>query len=190
MTLVPAMAAVVVALLLAAAGGTARWLRRRFVVVNVEGQSMEPVLHGQDRVVVRRTPARRLRIGDIVVFERPYRNPVWAWRPLAGGLHDRRWIIKRLAALPGDPLPAGVPADPAQPADTAEPAGVVPAGHAVLLGDNADASVDSRTFGPVPLDRVLGVARRRYAEDGPISSDTRAEGASSAASSRANRGVR
>lgn len=33
---------------------------------------------------------------------------------------------------------------------------VVPAGHYFLLGSNRDASIDSRHFGPLPRERVLG----------------------------------
>ena len=38
------------------------------------------------------------------------------------------------------------------------PAATVPAGFLILLGDNTAESIDSRTIGPVPTDRVLGVA--------------------------------
>jgi signal peptidase I len=36
----------------------------------------------------------------------------------------------------------------------------VPAGTLVVLGDNPHASMDSRFFGPVPADRLLGVVLR------------------------------
>jgi hypothetical protein len=61
-------------------------------------------------------------------------------------------MIKRVAALPGDPLPPTVAAPLC-----AEPAATVPAGFLILLGDNAAESIDSRTMGLVPTDRVLGV---------------------------------
>jgi len=133
-------------------------LRRRLVVVDVEGNSMEPTVTFDDRLVVRRVRPAALRVGDIVVFERPYRDgpdAPWAWRPVAPG---RRWLIKRLAALPGDPAPPGVPGG----------AGTVPGAVAAVLGDNRDASIDSRAFGFVPLERVLGVAVRRFGQDGPV----------------------
>ncbi|GAB3971081.1 S26 family signal peptidase [Plantactinospora veratri] len=156
--------ALVVCGLLIAAGGWVCWLRARLVVVTVEGGSMEPTLHGHDRVVARRTPARRLRVGQIVVVEQPRFDPGRSGSTSGGGLRDRRWMIKRLAALPGDPLPPGV--------TVAGGAASVPAGRVVVLGDNRDASTDSRTFGPVPLDQVLGVALRRYARGGPIIAET------------------
>ena len=35
-------------------------------------------------------------------------------------------------------------------------------GEVVIRGDNSDASIDSRTFGPVPVQAVLGKVIRRY----------------------------
>lgn len=142
-------------------------LRGRFVVVDVEGNSMEPILSFDDRLMVRRVRPAALRVGDIVVFERPYRNgegDPWAWRPVKPDLSDRYWLVKRLAALPGDPAPPEVPGAGA----------TVPPATVAVLGDNRDASIDSRSFGFVPLERVLGVAVRRFAEDGPITAENRA----------------
>jgi signal peptidase I len=65
-------------------------------------------------------------------------------------------MIKRLAGLPGDPVPPQVAARV-----LARPGDVVPPGCAVALGDNANESSDSREMGYVPLDRVLGIALRR-----------------------------
>ncbi len=152
------------------AAGAAVALRRRFVVVDVEGNSMEPTVGFDDRLVVRRVRPAALRVGDIVVFERPYRDGPdgpWAWRPAAP---ERLWLIKRLAALPGDPAPSDVPGTGTGPGAT------VPAASVAVLGDNRDASIDSRAFGCVPLERVLGVAVRRYGQDGPVVVEERPPG--------------
>jgi signal peptidase I len=133
-------------------------LARTIVGVNVHGVSMEPTYHDGDRVLVRRQPA--LVPGQVVVVEESTPDGDWLWPPLTGGaeLGDvlrRRWIIKRVAAVPGDPVPretvlalADVPEDS------------VPPGKLILLGDNAKASLDSRQSGYYPVERVLGAVWR------------------------------
>ena len=130
-------------------------LRRRYAVVTVTGDSMLPGLLPGDRVLVRRTRTGRLRRGQVVVAEIPGADGDWEGPP-RGPVSRREWMIKRLAAVPGDPRPAdSLPA-------TADPAGrQVPPGKFVVLGDNPALSHDSRQIGYIPGDRVLGVAIRR-----------------------------
>jgi len=133
------------------------WLRGHYAVVSITGSSMEPAFRSGDRVLVRR--GRRPARGDIVVLERPHRPDTWATPPHTTRLAARAWIVKRIAAIPGDPMPAEVQAAMATAAT--EPRALVPTGRIVVLGDNPAASLDSRSFGLVPLDRVLGRAIRR-----------------------------
>lgn len=146
-------------------------LRRRFAVVNVVGPSMEPTLRHGDRVLVRRTSLRRLRRGDIVVIEDPRASSASGPRSATRRgllalnterLADRMWIVKRVAARPGDPVRQNCrkwrvwrSGDP------------VPANRFVLLGDNADYSVDSRAHGFYPGEHILGVVVRSMGYDGP-----------------------
>jgi signal peptidase I len=118
------------------------------MVVTVEGPSMEPAFHNGDRVAVRRTRRFAVSSGDVVVIERP---PVDSAQhtPILGG--RRRWVIKRVGAVAGEPVPHGIPV----------PDAVVPAGKLVLLGDNAAASVDSRTVGYFSAELLLGGVVRR-----------------------------
>ena len=126
-------------------------LRRRVVVVSVIGASMAPTLRHGDRVLVRRMPCEAVRRGDVVVF-----RELTACRPGdPTGLRDAALLVKRVAAVAGDPNP------PFLPAWARRQSGVVPPGHLVLLGDNAEVSRDSRQFGSVAADRLLGVAVRR-----------------------------
>ncbi|MGH8965641.1 MAG: S26 family signal peptidase [Actinomycetes bacterium] len=127
--------------LAAAAAVGVCWLRRNWAVITVEGPSMEPTFHQGDRVAVRRTPAFIVASGDVVVIER-YND-----------FSDRRrtWVIKRVGAVAGEPVPDGIPV----------PDAVVPAGKLVLLGDNAVASLDSRTVGFFSADLLLGGVVRR-----------------------------
>ncbi|MEO3746480.1 S24/S26 family peptidase [Plantactinospora sp. B5E13] len=99
------------------------WLRRRWRLVVVRGQSMAPTLHDGDRLVVRvgRAPA----VGDLVVFRARDVVPET----------DVPWMVKRVHRV--------------------EPDGAV-----TVRGDNVH-SQDSRHFGAVPPEAVLGVARGR-----------------------------
>ncbi|SEL42863.1 S26 family signal peptidase [Nonomuraea pusilla] len=139
------------ALLLLVLGWAMARRGRRTVVVTVSGPSMEPTLRPGDRVLVRRTPGVVPGRGDVVVVEEP--GPC---RPGdRTGAAGTRWVVKRVAAVPGDPEP------PYLPAWARHPSGLVPAGRLVLLGDNPAGSRDSRHYGTVPASRVLGLATPR-----------------------------
>ncbi|ACU74690.1 signal peptidase I [Catenulispora acidiphila DSM 44928] len=133
------------AALVAAAGmalAAALIARRRFTVVVVAGASMNPTYQDGDRLLVRRggqRPERRA----VVVFRTP---------PQIGAT-ELRWLVKRVVAVPGDPVPRDV-------RRAAGGAAVVPPGRLVVRGDNPH-SVDSRRFGFVAAADVLGVAAKR-----------------------------
>ncbi|MET8048498.1 S26 family signal peptidase [Streptosporangium sp. NPDC005286] len=118
------------------------WTRRRFLVVTVHGVSMEPTYREGERLLIRRASLAAVRPGQVVVMADP--------------VPPGQWIIKRAAAVPGDPVPGEVAA-----AARAAPGARVPAGCLVLLGDNPAASVDSRRFGYFSGGRLLGVVSRR-----------------------------
>jgi len=126
--------------------------RRRIAIVTVTGQSMEPTLTAGDRVLVRRTRLRSVRTGQIVVVETPTENREWTGEP-AGRDLKREWMIKRVAAVPGEPLPDGLPAAIAATV-------AVPDGKLIVLGDNPPMSMDSRSLGYIPGERLLGVVVR------------------------------
>ncbi|MEU5342473.1 MULTISPECIES: S26 family signal peptidase [unclassified Streptomyces] len=120
------------------------WSRRNLVVVTVEGTSMTPTMTHGDRVLVRRRRLRRVRIGDVVVLEPPLEGP---FRTAAkAGADGRVWNVKRVAALPGDPVPPEIPGG-----------GQMSQGTLAVLGDNRDDSIDSRHRGPFPAERLMGV---------------------------------
>ncbi|MEO3862351.1 signal peptidase I [Acrocarpospora sp. B8E8] len=106
-------------------------LRRKFGVVHVHGPSMHPHLNAGDRVIIARRPSNYAR-GDVVVITRP---------------DSPGQIIKRIAAVAGDRFPGGLEA--------------VPPNHVFVPGDNLPSSMDSRHFGFVPMDRVVGRMIRR-----------------------------
>jgi signal peptidase I len=110
----------------------------------IPSASMEPEVLRGDRLFVDKTAYRRMapRVGDIVVFVAP---------------DDRSKIfIKRIAALPGDVVTG---------ADGRREA--VPHGMAYVLGENTGGSLDSRSFGFIPLRDILGKARQIYWSRGP-----------------------
>lgn len=127
----------------------------------VEGQSMEPNLHNNERLIIEKVsyyfhPPRR---GDIVVLRRPQRSS----EPL----------IKRVVGLPGETVEIkdgrvfinGEPLDEPylkQATWPAMPARLVPEEHVFVLGDNRSFSNDSRAFGMVPFTDILGRAWVRY----------------------------
>ncbi|GAB2687241.1 S26 family signal peptidase [Nocardia thraciensis] len=115
-------------------------VRRALVSVHVTGASMEPTLWDGDRVLVRRRKPADLRRGHIAVMRAPDTAQGTDWQCLD-------WHVKRVVALPGDPMPAGVP--------VTDDTGVVPVGSVVMFGDNPFGA-DSRNWGPYPIDGLVG----------------------------------
>jgi signal peptidase I len=171
-------------LVLLALGLTAVVLRRRVTIVAVVGESMRPALTAGDRVLVRRAGIDDLRHGQVVVIEKPDVNGTWTTTRSRWPAGRREWMIKRVAAVPGDYWPSAVasasavaacaptPAGSVAPASAVETevvladtrlAGTVPPGKLVVLGDNAARSFDSRQIGYIPADRLLGVVLRPLA---------------------------
>ncbi|MFS1304267.1 S26 family signal peptidase [Streptosporangium longisporum] len=74
------------------------------------------------------------------------RGAVPPWRSSPGSAPSR--VVKRVAAVQGDPVPASVPHGAGETS--------VPGGCVVLLGDNPEESLDSRHFGYVPVADVVG----------------------------------
>jgi len=122
----------------------------------VDGFSMEPTLHTGEFVIVNKL-AYRLgdpTISDVIVFHYP-RDP-------------EQEYIKRVIGLPGDHVRIQdgqvyvndqsieepyISTPPAYQSDW-----VVPEDSLFVLGDNRNNSSDSHTWGPVPMDNVIGKA--------------------------------
>ncbi|MBT5757779.1 MAG: signal peptidase I [Acidimicrobiaceae bacterium] len=150
-------------------------LLRSFVVQSYEipSESMLPTLEDGNRVVVNHLSYQlgEVERGQVVVFDRP---------PSLDGEND---LIKRVIGLPGEtirlvdtnvyieglrviepyllvsestrskgPIPGC-----AQPLADANQC-VIPEGHVFVMGDNRRGSADSREFGPVGIDTIVGRA--------------------------------
>jgi signal peptidase I len=118
-----------------------------------------------DRVLVRRehSPGR----GDIVVFETP---PEAFERCGAGGT-----FVKRVVGLPGETWEQrdgfvfinGEKLDEPYLETTrrdgqTHPSRQIPSGHYFMMGDNRSQSCDSRIWGPVERDNLIGVVFATY----------------------------
>ena len=140
----------------------------------VQQISMERTLEPEQYVLVDKLTPRfdAYNRGDIVVFDPP-----------ADWGDSNTPFIKRVIGEPGDSVEIrddglvyinGVALDEpylyadesGAPQATTAPLGqakwTVPEGELFLMGDHRQSSADSRTFGPVPIDRVIGRAWLRY----------------------------
>lgn len=162
------MTALLIAFLLALAA--ALTARRLLIVVTIFGQSLSPALQHGDRVlVIRGLASRKLRRGDVVLIH-PRRGRS-SGRPEAGAGPDGRSFVKRVAGLPGDTLRTRL--DELEPQERARQLPFhdgegrrtwhVPPGHVFVRGDLPLGGNDSLTWGPVPLEAVLGRVVMRLA---------------------------
>jgi signal peptidase I len=127
----------------------------------VLGQSMEPNLHSTQRVVVEKVTYRFFhgpRRGDIIVISLPEQSEM---------------LIKRVVGLPGETIEVRggqvyIDSEPLDESWTVNPGGGsygprdIPPLHVFVMGDNRGASNDSRNFGPVAIEHIVGHAWFSY----------------------------
>jgi signal peptidase I len=127
----------------------------------VYGQSMQPNLHTNERLVVEKLSYHfhGPRRGDVVVLHDPSGSS--------------ELLIKRVVGLPGERVTVadgrvfidGIQLDEPYLNQETQSAGrswLVPPLQVFVMGDNRQASRDSRSFGPVPRDEIIGRALFRY----------------------------
>jgi signal peptidase I len=130
----------------------------------VEGHSMEPNLHSGQYLIVNRLTyqSARPQRGDIVVFDFP------------GDPGDGDDYVKRIIGVPGDTViidshhifvNGTLLAEPYLSADTITAGSIdylVPEGNYFVLGDNRMDSSDSRAWGLLPQEMIVGKAAFSY----------------------------
>ena len=118
------------------AGALARRARQGPWRVAVAGDSMAPALRPGDWLLVDPTPARWPRRGTLVVVREPETDLV---------------VVKRVAGRPGDRVAQG-----------GAPSTLLGPAEAWLASDAPGAGIDSRRYGPVDAERLLGRVAWRY----------------------------
>jgi signal peptidase I len=126
---------------IAAAVLARRWLG----AVRVVGRSMQPTLDEHDLVLYRRRWLRP-RTGAVVILETAALDRLVAAAE-GSAARSPRLMVKRVVAVAGDPVPPEMPCACSR----------VCAGRVMVRGD-AEMSLDSRTWGCVPIQVVAGVA--------------------------------
>ncbi len=142
----------------------------------VYGQSMEPNLHTDQRLVVEKLSYNR-QIRQLLGLSGPERGDVVVIRLESQG---DELLIKRVIGLPGDivEIHDGLVFVNGQPLNEPYVAGftttgffaptTIPPLQIFVLGDNRGFSNDSRSFGPIPLEDVVGRAWFSYWPPGQI----------------------
>ena len=128
----------------------------------VEGQSMEPNLHTNQRLVVEKVSYRlhgpdRF---DVVVLRAPNQGDDLLIKRVIGLPGETVEIHDGHVYINGDLLKEDQVSQETRPGREAEV--LVPPLHVFVLGDNRNHSNDSRSFGPVPIEDIVGRAWISY----------------------------
>jgi len=126
-------------------------------IYSIPSASMSPTLEIGDRIVVTRYGGGNPERGHVIVFQSP--------------MNDGELLVKRVIGVPGDLVDARLgrvrvgehtlpePYVLRQAATGAIDQQIIPSNSYYVLGDNRDESLDSRSWGVVPRERIVGRAR-------------------------------
>ncbi|AGL00266.1 signal peptidase I [Desulfoscipio gibsoniae] len=150
-----------------------------FQPYKVEGHSMDPTLHDQERIYVsklQRTFSCIPEYGDIVIIDsrinrnRSLKDDIMEFPAFEFilGKKDNIYYVKRVIGTPGDVIEFkddrfyrnGVELSEPYIKETmnhsSEMKWVVPENHVFVMGDNRNYSYDSRAIGFIPLEHIMG----------------------------------
>jgi signal peptidase I len=127
----------------------------------VYGESMQPTFFTDQRLIIEKVSYQ---------LHAPERSDVVILRDPDGGALP---LIKRVVGMPGERVTVadgrvyidGLMLDEPyldEPTDGASRSWVVPPFHVFVMGDNRNNSRDSRFFGPIPTESIMGHAVFRY----------------------------
>ena len=134
-----------------------------FTVVRVDGQSMEPTLQHNNRMIVWRL-GYEPKEGDIVIFNPPgyEKNVYWVKRVIATeGQHVEIDYSSNSVYVDGEKIDEPYLGERMQNMATLTEIDV-PKGCVFVLGDNRNHSTDGRVIGPISEDSIIGEAVLRF----------------------------
>ncbi|CEH30103.1 Signal peptidase I [Aneurinibacillus migulanus] len=154
-----------------------------FQPYKVEGHSMDPTLHDQERIYVSKlshTFSKLPDYGDIVVIDsrvdrdRTFKDSIVEhpfFQLIAGNTNEEIFYVKRVIGKPGDILEfknhkvyrngeaIQEPYIKEAMEFESDKRWVVPDDHIFVMGDNRNNSNDSRNIGFIPLDHFMGIKK-------------------------------
>jgi signal peptidase I len=132
-------------------------------VARVDGQSMDPTLKDQDRLVVNKLAYHvgEPQPGDIVMLRYPAAPEKSFVKRMIAKEGDTVHIVNGQVRVNEQIIPAPYVAGEHQSYDDWGPE-MIPAGYCFVLGDNRSNSSDSRVFGFVPKKYVIAKVQLRW----------------------------
>lgn len=134
-----------------------------FTVVRVDGQSMEPTLQHNDRMIVWRV-GYEPKQSDIVIFNpQGYdKNIYWVKRVIAlEGQHVTIDYSENAVYVDGERIEEAYLGERMLPQQTITDI-TVPEGYVFVMGDNRNHSTDGRVIGPIKEESIIGRAVLRF----------------------------
>lgn len=159
-------------------------VRSALQIYSIPSASMAPTLEAGDQILVTRYFRGAPDRGHVIVFQAPNGDEL---------------LVKRVIGVPGDLVDAdggrvrlgghtlSEPYVLRQASSGAIPAQIVAAGSYFVLGDNREESLDSRSWGLVPRERIVGRARLVLWSSSPIGTTANASATFVTAGGRAPR---